>query len=658
MMLTCRPEFQFQPSWHHRSYLMQVTLNRLSRSQIEHMVKRVAGGKNLPTKVLQQIVERTDGVPLFVEEMTKAVLESGTLKEVNGQYELVGSLSSLAIPATLQDSLMARLDRLVTAKAVAQYASVIGRQFSCELLQAVSQVDASTLQRELGRLVEAELVYQRGLPPQATYTFKHALIQDAAYHSLLKSTRQQYHQRITHTLEAQFPEMVETQPELLAYHYTEAGLNERAIGYWHRAGQRAIERSANVEAVSHLTKGLELLQTLADTVERTQYELTLLMALGPALMATKGWAAPEVEHAYTRARELCQQVGDTPQLFVVLKSLFYLYYIRAEYQTAHELEEHLLQLANQQQDTVWRLWAYHSLGVASLLRGEIAPARMHFEHGTALYVPQEHGTLAFRYGHDPGVLCLAYAGLALWLLGYPEQAVQRGREALTLAQDLSHPYSLGVALILLTMVHQWRQEGQVTHEQADATVVLAIEQEFALILAFGTIMRGRALAAQGQGAEGIVHIRQGLASTQTIGAEIFWPYFLVLLAQAYGQVAQPEAGLTVLAEALALVDKTGERWCEAELHRLKGELLLAQSPDNHTEAETCVQKALDVACHQQAKSLELRAATSMARLWQQQGKRDEARQLLAEVYDWFTEGFDTLDLKEAKALLDELAESW
>src|SRR6266478_6218002 len=300
VLLTCRPHFQ--PAWHHRSYLTEMTVNRLAQPQIVRMVERIADGKIFPPEVMQQIVEKTDGVPLFVEELTKALLESGQLKAVDGHYELTGALSTLAIPATLHDSLMARLDRLATAKGIAQLAAVIGRQFAYPLLQTVSQVDEMTLQRELGRLVEAELVYQRGLPPQSTYVFKHALIQDIAYESLLKSTRQQYHQRLAQVLEEQFPETAETQPELVAHHFTEANLIEKAVHYWHHAGQRAIERSAHVEAIAHLRQGLALLETLPETPERRQQKVDMSIALGTSLIATKGYAAPEVAQTYTDAR--------------------------------------------------------------------------------------------------------------------------------------------------------------------------------------------------------------------------------------------------------------------------------------------------------------------------------------------------------------------
>jgi predicted ATPase len=387
-LLTCRPTFQ--PPWSSRSYLTQVTLSRLAPPQVGRMAEHVAGGKRLPAAVLRQVVDKTDGVPLFVEEMTKAVLESGILQDVNGQYEMTGSVSAFAIPATLHDSLMARLDRLVTAKAVAQYAAVLGRHFSYAVLHAVSQLDEPTLERELGRLVDAELLYQRGLPPQATYLFKHALIRDIAYESLLRSTRQGYHQRVAHILEEQFPETAEAQPELLAYHYAEAGLTEKAVHYWHQAGHRAIQRSAHVEAISHLTKGLALLQTLPKAPERTQQEVDMHIALGTSLIATKGYAAPEVGQTYSQARHLCAHLNDPLQLFAVLLGLWQYYVVRDEHQTAHELAEQLLTLAQQVQDAPMLLAAHHILGTTLFFMGAIAAAHTHFAQGIALYDPQQH----------------------------------------------------------------------------------------------------------------------------------------------------------------------------------------------------------------------------------------------------------------------------
>jgi len=634
----------------------EITVSRLSHAQVEQIVTGMTDGKTLPPEVLAQIVERTDGVPLFVEELTKAVVESGSLQDVNGHYEPTGALSTLAIPATLQDSLMARLDRLVTAKAVAQYAAVIGRQFSYALLQAVSQLDATTLQRELGRLVEAEIIYQRGLPPQATYMFKHALIQDAAYQSLLKSTRQQYHQRIAQVLEAQFPETAEAQPELLARHFTEAGFTERAVHYWHQAGQSAIQRSAHVEVISHLRTGLALLQTLPDTPERLQREVDLLIALGASLRATQGTGAMDVGETYTRARQICQQLEEPLQLFPILRGLWNYHLIRAEYHTAHELGEQLLILAQQVQDTAMLVAAHRALGATLFNLGSVAAAHTHYVQGMALY-DQQHRVYAFRHGDDAGVACRTFDAWALWHLGYPDQGLMRSHEAVTLAQQVAHPFSLGLALGWSAVFHQLRREMRFTQERAEAALRLAKEQGFPYYMAISAMLRGWTLAHQGHVQEGITQLTQGLMDYRATGAEVLRPYFLALLAEAHGTMGQPAEGRTALAEALALVDTRGERHYEAELYRLKGELLLQQTSDNAAEAESCFHHALDLARPQQAKSFELRAATSLARLWQQQGKAQEAHDLLAPVYHWFTEGFDTADLMDAKVLLDELERS-
>jgi len=658
---TFRPDFS--PPWTGRAHLTQVTLPRLARRQATEMITRVAHGKTLPAEVVEQVVAKTDGVPLFVEELTKMVLESSLLQEREDRYELTGLLPPLAIPTTLHDSLMARLDRLAAVKGLAQLAATLGREFSYELLQAVSPLNEETLQRGLQQLVAAEFLYQRGLPPQATYLFKHALIQEAAYQSLLRSTRQQHHQRIAQVLEARFPEVCTTQPELLAHHYTEAGLMAQAILYWQRSGQRAVERSANLEAVAHLTKGLEVLATLPDTPERAQQELDLQTTLGPALSNTRGPAAPEVLHAYDRARALCQQVGETPQLFQVLRGLWYFYLHRVELSTARELGEQLLNLAQHIGDPALLLEAHYALGNTLNYLGEFVSTEAHFEQGIALYNPEQHRGHAFRYGQDPGVICRAYAALTLWWLGYPDQALQRSHDAMTLAREVAHPFSLGIALVFAAWLHQFRREGQLTQERAEAGIAVATEQRFTVLRAQGTIFRGWALAeryvepdaGQGQREEGIAQMQQGLAAWRATGAKVFRPYGLSLLAEAYAHVGQIEEGLTLLVEALTVANDTGERRWEAELHRLKGELLLALSAEQHAEAETCFHQALDIARLQQAKSLELRAAVSLSRSWQQQGKRQEAHDLLAPLYGWFTEGFDTADLQEAKALLDALA---
>src|SRR5215510_7742416 len=651
VVLTFRPEFV--PPWGNRSHLSQLTLSRLGRPQVEAMVEKVTGGKALLPEVIQQIVAKTDGVPLFVEELTKTVIESGLLTAVDDHYELRGSLPPLAIPATLQDSLMARLDRLSTVREIAQLGATIGREFSYELLQTVSRLDEETLQQGLKQLVAAELVYQRGLVPQAHYLFKHALIQDAAYQSLLKSKRQQLHQQIAQVLTDRFPETVETQPELLAHHYTEASLKEQAIPYWQKAGQRASQRSANIEAVAHLTQGLELLKTLPDTPERTQQELALQTTLGPPLIAVKGYTASEVEHSYTRALELCRQLGETPQLFPVLRGLQVFYFTRAQHEKARTLAEQLLPLAQHEQDPALLAGARLALGQTLYCLGELASAREYLEEGIVLCNPQQKRPLAWAGGY-PGVGCLGYATLVLWHLGYPDQSVKRSHEALALARELSHPFSLAYALISAAFLHQYRREEQSCLEQAEAIIAVCSDQGFSFYVAQGTILRGWALAEQGQAEEGIEQIRHGLATYQTVGAGMLQSYYLVLLAEAYGKAGQAEEGLAILAEALTVVDKSGERFYEAELYRLKGELTLqtsSQSLESRVkDADVCFHKAIEIARQQQAKSLELRAVMSLSRLWQQQGKKDEAQQMLAEIYGWFTEGFDTKDLQEAKVL--------
>ena len=651
-LLTSRPDFS--PPWTGRAHLTQVTLHRLPRQQAAEMTARVAHGKALPPEVVEQVAAKTDGVPLFVEELTKMVLESGLLQERADRYELTGPLPPLAIPSTLHDSLMARLDRLGAVKSLAQLGATLGRAFAYVLLQAVSPWDEATLQRGLHQLVEAEFLYQQGLPPQATYFFKHALIQDAAYASLLRSTRQQYHQRIAQVLEARFPALCETQPELLAHHYTEAGLSAPAVDCWQRAGQRAIERSAHVEAIRHLTRGVEGLTTLPETPERLQQALTLHIALGVPLAAIKGLGAPEVEHVYTRALDLCQQVGDTPQLFPALWGLWLFYGSRGPAQTAQELAARLLRLAESVHDPALLLEAYHALWATAFNQGEVAAARAYAGHGVTLYERPQHHALAFRYGgHDPGVCCRDFGALALWMLGYPEQASQWSQDALTLAHALSHPFSLAEALGYATWLAEFRREERTVRTQAEALMALAQEHGFAYWLAQGRMLWGWALVMQGHGKEGIAHLRQGLGTYRATAARA-QPYYLALLAEAYGTIGESTAGLGVLDEALASMHNTGAGVWEAKLYRLKGELLLQQATGGSDEAETCFCHALEMTRHQEAKSLELRAAMSLARLWQQQGKQTKAQALLAPIYGWFTEGLDTADLQEARTLLDEL----
>jgi predicted ATPase len=631
-----------------------ITLNRLERPQVEALIKHFAGGKHLPDEVVQHIVTKTDGVPLYVEELTKMLLASDLLREEAEQYVLTGRLLTVAIPDTLQDSLMARLDQLNSAKEMAQLGAVLGREFSYEMIQMVSSQDEETVQVGLAQLVGAELLYRRGRPPRAKYLFKHALIQDAAYASLLRSTRQQVHQQVAQLLERQFPDLVQTEPEVIAHHYTEAGNLELAVKYWHQAGERARRGSAHLEAMAHLSKALELLVALPETDARIQQELVIRLALGPSLIAVRGYASHDVEQVYSRARMLCQQIGETTQLFPMLWGLWGYYVVGGNHQGAREVGEELLRLAQGTQDPIYLTEAHLTLGGALFCLAEFVPASELLEQGASLYDPQQHHAHTALFAADMGVFCPAWASHPLWHLGYADRGLARSRQALDLAAELAHPFTLAVALDYAAIVHQFRREADIAYERAEAAIAICTEQKFAYYFGWAMVIKGWALAAQGRGDEGIATIHQGLDTLRATGAKRSLPYYLALLADAYGQNDQTAEGLRVLAEALAEAQNIGEPWWEAELHRLKGALLLATSMQNVTEAEVCFRQALHIARRQQSKALELRTATSLSRLWQQQEKQEEAHQLLAEVYGWFTEGFDTVDLKEAKTLLEAL----
>lgn len=653
IVLTFRPEFI--PPWPTRSHMTPITLSGLEPPDIEAIVTRLASGKALPAEVVRHIVEKTDGVPLYVEELTKVILGSGLLREETDRYDLTGPLSAVAIPATLQESLTARLDRLPKLREVAQLGAVLGREFAYEMLKAIAPMDEAQLQDGLSQLVEAELLYQRGRPPRAMYIFKHALIEDAAYQSLLKRTREQCHRQVADILETRFPETVETQPELLAHHHTEANSPQTAVEYWLKAGQQAVRRFADREAVGHLEKGLGVLLTLSDTPERARLELTLQTSLGPALMAIKGYAAPEVGKAYRRARDLCQELKEITQLFPVLWGLWMHHLSRAEHEAANELTKQILGVAQTTGDPDLALEAHFAAGLSAFYCADLLSAREHLEQTISAYDPERHKGLASTYGGlDPGVCCSEYLSWTLWLLGYPDQALKRTDEAQSIAKRVGNLYTQCRALYWDSLVRQFTGQWDVLRERIEVAISMATEHGFALVLGVGPIMRGWALVTEGQAEEGVRQISQGLERYRATGTGFQLPHLLTALIEAYKKLEQPEEGLTVLAEAQALVEKTGERYYEAELQRLKGELLLVQSPDDPAEAETCFHNALEIARRQHAKSLELRTAISLARLWQRQGKEGDARQLLNDVLAWFTEGFDTADPRDAQALLNEL----
>ena len=651
-IITFRPEFT--SPWTGYAHITSLTLNRFSRKLAAALVEKITGGKSLPDEVHEEIIAKTDGVPLFVEELTKTILESGLLKEEPERYALSGPLSTVAIPATLHDSLMARLDRLGDVKEVAQYASAIGREFPRDLLAAVSPLKDDELQDALDQLVDAELVFRRGTPPEANYLFKHALVQDAAYESLLKSKRQQLHDRIAKVLETQFPERAESEPELLAYHFTEAGLSEPAIAYWKKAGLRAIERSTNLEAVAHLTKGLELLGQLPNSVERAQEELSLQAPLVSALTGAKGYSAPETGKAVMRARDLCREIGDTPQTFEVLYGVWGYVYVGGDHHAAGKLAEEGLSLA-QEGGAHARLVAAHSmLGQTLVSLGRFDAAQDHLEKSIALYEPEADRTLCLIYGEDPAIASLNWLTWVLWFRGFPEQALARSHEALDKAQQLSHANTTGFALAYAAVLRHFCRDRKAAREKAQAAVDFSTEQNVPVFEAYGTVMRGWSLVEDGHPEEGVAQMHRGVAEWKAAGAVIMLPFFFALLAQGYERCGNLEEGLKLLNDAFDQVKRSGEYMWEPELHRLRATLLLSVSLKNAPEAETCFRKAMDVAQQQSAKSLELRAATSLGRLWHDQSKGEEARNLLAPIYNWFSEGFETAELKDAKALLEQL----
>ncbi|WP_179136847.1 MutS-related protein [Candidatus Entotheonella palauensis] len=643
-----RPEFS--PPWPMQTHMTPIPLNRLEGTQVEALVNRLAGNKTLPSEVVQYIVDKTDGVPLYAEELSKMILESEYLREEDNGYALTGPLDSVEIPATLQDSLMARLDRLPMVREIAQVGAVLGREFGYDMIRILSTEPEDTLQDHLTQLVSNELLYQRGRPPRAKYVFRHALVRDAAYTSLLRRRRQQYHQQVAQQLEAHFSDTVEMQPELLAHHFTEGGHTAQAVAYWQRAGQRASERSAYQEAISHFTQALTLLPELPEAPERTQQELNLQLALAACLLMTKGHGAPEVETAYTRSRTLCQQLGDTLSLFPVLFGLWRFYAVKPELTTNLELGEHLLRLAESAQDPPLLVVAHYALGFSHLMMGDGGKAGQHLHQGTAHYDPQQREADMFRAGQDPGVVCQAYTAWALWLQGYPERSRQHLDKALELAKAIDHPFTLAFAFDVAAILGQLARDARAMAQHAASAAALADEHGFALWLALAHIMQGAAMILQPHGQDSADHaldiMQQGRGAWQAAGADLLAPFVSTLMAEAYQHLGQYDAGQRVLDEAIALMDNTKERWWAAEVYRLKGVLTLHQHGHERAwhEAETHFQQALVMARQQQAKPLELRATVSLCRLWKDCGQPHKARECLAEIYGWFSEGLDTPDL--------------
>jgi class 3 adenylate cyclase/tetratricopeptide (TPR) repeat protein len=655
LIVTFRPDFE--APWIGRPYVTALTINRLAEREIGAMIDRLVGNKLLPASVRQDIIERTDGIPLFVEEMTKAVLEAEGEGEAERTVSAIPS-PGLAVPPSLHASLMARLDRLGPAKEVAQIGAAIGREFSHTLLAAVVRKPEAELASALDRLIAAGLLFRQGVPPHATYLFKHALLRDAAYGCLLRSRRQALHARIGSILEEQFPDVVEQQPAILAQHWTEAGSIERAIANWTKAGEASVARSANEEAVVQLRKGLALLPALAEGAQRSRQEFELRVGLGWALFFLKGEGASEVEEEVIRARALCDQLGDRSNLGQVLFMQASQYIARAKYTAARQSAEDLLHFAVERRDTALELCALQIMGRILHCRGAFASAVACFERvvgvgATNIVSDIQSGWIA---GIENGMrtVALAYLGMELAILGHLDEAISRRDEALASGRA-DRPYGLAIALWAACEVDLNRGAEQIAYEHLTQWMVLAREHGFSMLLAGAGLFGARLLSERGETAEGLARARQALADFAATGHTCLVTGRLWLIAYCCQRAGELDEALEQLAKGLDAAKATGERCYEAELLRLKGELLIAHRPALSHEAEACFQRALAVAREQEAKLFELHAATSLARLWRDQGKRDEARNLLAPVYGWFTEGFDTRDLKEARALLDEVA---
>jgi class 3 adenylate cyclase/tetratricopeptide (TPR) repeat protein len=648
-LFTFRPEFE--PPWAGLPNVGTLTLGRLDRDDVENMVARVTGGRVLPAEVMKQIVAKTDGNPLFVEELTKTVLEAGILVENHDGYRLDGPLPPLAIPATLQDSLMARLDRLAPVREIAQIGAAIGREFSYSLARALVGRDERALKHGLAQLEHAELVFRRGEPPDAVYSFKHVLVRDAAYESLLRSRRQQLHGQIARALEQGFADIVASQPEIVAHHLTTAGLAEPAIDYWLKAGQHAARRSANAEALNHFARGLELLPKIGDPMLRNKSELLLQTSLGHSLRSIKGWSIDSVKHAYTRALELCKESGFDEHTLPAVFGLWTWNFLRAALGEAQTLAEHLVNTAENADDSVFKVLAHEALGFTLFARGKFAAAHAALERSLGMCEDSKAAAYLDLSAQDPRVHVRVYDGMALWFLGYPDQALRICAEARRYADTSQHPFSEAMARTISLRVHQFRGEAAVVARQANAAIALCEERGFVHYLAMALILRGWASAQQGEVEKGIAEIQVGLEKERATDALLFESYTLGLLADACIKNERYEQAFEFLDQAqLRLDQENSERYYAAEIYRLLGEAYL-RSRQDLDRAERCFCKGLAVAREQKAKSLELKLCVSVYDLYELRHNADTYRPQLGEIYGSFTEGFDTADLVRAKARL-------
>lgn len=663
LLVNYRPEYQ--PAWTGAGHCSQLRLEPLGPVEAQALLATQLGDDPTLIPLKQLILDKTEGNPFFMEEVVQTLVEEKLLLGEAGQFRIEQTPAALHIPTTVQGVLAARIDRLpVPEKELLQTLAVIGKEFPFSLIQYICDGrDARTddnLCNLLARLEAAEFIYQRPAFPEVEYSFKHALTQEVAGHSLLTERRSALHERTAQAIEALFPTRITDYCSELAHHYKLSGNVPKAVEYLQRTGQQALQHSAQLDAIRHLGAALELLEHLPDTPARAHQELTLLLAVGPALMAVRGYGAPEVATTYNRALALCAQIGGDSELFPALLGLRTYYELRAEYTTACELGERSLNVAQTAQDPDLLVDAHAALGATLFFQGDLKNAHDHQERARALYNPDRHRTHAITYGMDPDYI-LSFSAWSLWYLGFPDQASTRSRDTLALAK-VSHPFSLAFTLTATSILGQFRHDVQLAEECADAAIKLSLERGFPLYLAWGNILQGWARTEHGNSDEGIAQLTQGINNYQAAGAELGCSYFLALLAAAHGHAGNPQAGLKAVTDALAMVNRTGEHFYEAELYRLKGALTL-QCPREERqdsavwqEAQACFQTAISVARHQGAKSFELRATISLAQLWEARNK-EAARQMLADIYSFFTEGFDSVDLLQAKALLDSLSPS-
>ena len=654
LLVNYRPEYQH--GWGSKTYYSQIRIDPLPPASAMEVLGALLGDDRALVPLKDLLIARTEGTPFFLEESVRTLIEMNVVAGERGNYRLAKPIESIQVPASVQAVLAARIDRLtLEAKQLLQCASVIGKDFPFALLHGVAEISEENLRRELAHLQAAEFIYETRLFPDLEYTFKHALTHEVAYGSLLQDRRRALHARIVEAIEEIYFDRIAEHVERLAHHAVRGELWDKAVEYLYQAGKKATSRSATQEAIAYFEQALDVIKHLPDGKQTIEKAINIRVDLGPTLISMKGFGATEVEQNYTRARVLCEQLGETPQIFPVLWGLARMHDVRGELRVGRELGGQLLTVAQRAQDPALLLEAHHTLWATLTILGELTSAWTHMEQGFALYDPHKHKHHAFLYGgHDPGVCCGGHAADVLGLLGYPDQALRRSQDALSLARELSHPSSIAHALSFAAWFHQLRGEREAVQARVAEGMALATEQGFSPRRAQADFLQGWLLVEQGHREVGIAQMIAARAAGRAAASGRWDAHIAALLADTYGKEGQTAAGLRVVNEELSRLQITGARFYEAELYRINGELLLRQAVPDEELAETCFEKAIEVARRQQAKSLELRAAMSLSRLWQKQGKGTEAQTLLAGIYGWFTEGFGTADLKAAKALLDEL----